>query len=96
MPRDAVIGRSRRLNACAAIPPNSPRARGVRNTRAMADAGRSARGPNAASRKGCRGMLMIGRSRSADRSSNPLATSPKSRRQRRPSSPSAAAVSSID
>ncbi len=61
----AVSGRSSPVNMCADAPPNNARARSVRNQRASAVAGSSARGPNRAMRIGCRGRWMMGRKKSS-------------------------------
>ena len=83
-------------NACAATPPNSARPFSVANRRANAEPGSSVGSPNLASASGWLGARSSGRMMSPASLSYPAEGRPKASRQRAPSRPSPAAVSSTD
>ena len=68
-PTAELIGRFSGLNACAATPPKSALACGVRKARASTVAGIAARSPKRSSRSGCEGRCSTGRTRSSLRTS---------------------------
>lgn len=96
MPTALVSGRSKRQKAWAATPAQSARAWGVDHSRPSVVAGGSTRIPNRTRVTGWRGIRMTGWEMSANRSSKCAATGANTCRQRRPSTPSRASVSSND
>jgi hypothetical protein len=96
IPTAALTGRVSGLKEWAEVPPNSARVAGDFQRRAMRVAGAAAGIPKRASRSGCFGRCRIGRSPSSLISSKCAAGDSNSCRQARPSSPSPAAVCSIE
>ena len=95
-PTALVMGRSRRENACAAIPAQSALASWVFQARPTTVAGVIAPTPKRARVNGCSGIRRTGCEASAKRSSKCFVGCSNTRRHRWPSSPSASTVWSSD
>ena len=95
IPTEELIGRVSGLKACAATPPNSARACGVRQARARSVAGAAAGIPNRVNRSGWSGHRRTGRKMSSASSPSPAEGRPKTRFQALPSGPSPSAVALI-
>ena len=96
VPTDELIGRVSGAIACAATPPKSALAWGVRQRLASTVAGEAATSPNRIRLRGWRGRWSTGRIRSSLSASNDFAGRPKTPRQRGPSSPRASSVASSE